>query len=673
MKWYAGVGVAAAALLFAACAESPTATQQGAKRLTAPVAVVIPGQISQSNVSGACQEGEWHWIINGLADESLAPDHITVYWDGGVTQDVPLEKFTGGTAHYTLVVVADPLRPNIPVASGTELEAPYATAILAPGTVYNRFNLSHQPCDGGGEPQGASIVTTVHDPSHVEISNASPAALGVIAHDTAVVSSTPAGGTIPAGSTVTFFFWKNNTCTGTPESGPDEKAISGTAPTGVASSTQGPLGAGEYSFKAYFNSGNLEEMNDSEGECEPFKVNKGSLHISTTPHDAAHNAITAPVALGSIVHDRALVTGEVTGIPKAAVQFTLYTNGICENPGTSVANLGADNGPGTGERSASTAALGAGSYSYLAVQPSDDNYTVTDDTGCEPFTVSKGTLHISTDIHLDPGHTTVTSVTSGSSVHDRATVTGEVAAIPKAAVTFTFYLNSTCDGAGSSVANTGADNGAGTGVRSASKGPLAAGAYAFHATQPSDANYDVVDDTPCEPLTVIQLGKTMGYWGNTNGIARIVAAGGYGNNGKAIGRGSLIDTQAEAAKVFPNTLNACGKGTPSIFTVGAATATKDCTVATGINTGTLNTNSAQTLALAYNIGLVSGFTGQTLGALGCGAYAAAAGLTSASTVNDTFTAAVALIDKSYSGAVGATTQTQLGNMNLLLNCLNREA
>jgi hypothetical protein len=123
-------------------------------------------------------------------------------------------------------------------------------------------------------------------------------------------------------------------------------------------------------------------------------------------------------------------------------------------------------------------------------------------------------------------------------------------------------------------------------------------------------------------------------------------------------------------KVLPNTLNACGKGSPFIYTVGAQTANAGCTLATGINVGTFNTNAAQTLALGYNIKLVANYTGQTIGALVCSAYVNA-GLTAASTVNDAFNTAVGLVNTSAAG--GTTTQGQLGAMNQLLGCLNREA
>jgi hypothetical protein len=126
---------------------------------------------------------------------------------------------------------------------------------------------------------------------------------------------------------------------------------------------------------------------------------------------------------------------------------------------------------------------------------------------------------------------------------------------------------------------------------------------------------------------------------------------------------------------LPNQLNACGKGTPFIFTVGAQTAAADCTLATGVNKNTLNTASAQTLALGYNIKLVTatnGFQGNyganTIGTLGCSPVGS---LSTSSTVQQAFDYGVSLINGSAAG--GTTTQAQLGAWNTLAGCLNREA
>jgi hypothetical protein len=199
---------------------------------------------------------------------------------------------------------------------------------------------------------------------------------------------------------------------------------------------------------------------------------------------------------------------------------------------------------------------------------------------------------------------------------------------------------------------------------------LSSGAYSYLATYNGSAD-DKASTGVCEPFAVRTPGKTMGFWGNKNGQARIVAAGGYAANAVMLGRGSNIDTSAESLKVLPSSLNACGKGTPQIFSVGGSTSSASCTVASGVNVNSLNTLASQTLALGYNLNpaLLPGFAGQALGGMGCSV--AGTSLNAASTVTDAFAAAVALINGSAAG--GSTTQAQIGAMNSLLGCVNSEA
>ena len=85
--------------------------------------------------------------------------------------------------------------------------------------------------------------------------------------------------------------------------------------------------------------------------------------------------------------------------------------------------------------------------------------------------------------------------------------------------------------------------------------------------------------------------------------------------------------------------------------------------------GAFNTNGSQLLAISYNIIFVGNYPGQTIGNLGCGAYVTA-GLSTSSTVENARDAAKALVDQSSTG--GTTTQSNIGAMNQLLGCLNRE-
>src|SRR6185295_7514618 len=189
---------------------------------------------------------------------------------------------------------------------------------------------------------------------------------------------------------------------------------------------------------------------------------------------------------------------------------------------------------------------------------------------------------IGTKIH-DASHAQITegsSIALGSVVHDTAQVGGSVGSFtPTGAVTFTFYSGADCT-SGSSIATANAVDSSSGDPRSVDTSALPVGQYGFKATVASNANYDGATSA-CEPFSVASIGKTMGYWGNKNGIARIQANGGYAANSVALGRGAVIDTKDEALKVLPNTLNACGKGSPIIFS--DQTATHDCSVATGIN------------------------------------------------------------------------------------------
>ena len=90
--------------------------------------------------------------------------------------------------------------------------------------------------------------------------------------------------------------------------------------------------------------------------------------------------------------------------------------------------------------SAATAALTAGSYSYIAVYSGDSNYTgstrrrrAADD--------QPGTRAVSTAID-DAGGGTVTGVL-GESVNDTATVTGTPGFTPTGTVTYDFYNTAT--------------------------------------------------------------------------------------------------------------------------------------------------------------------------------------------------------------------------------------
>ena len=92
-------------------------------------------------------------------------------------------------------------------------------------------------------------------------------------------------------------------------------------------------------------------------------------------------------------------------------------------------------GNGSVPNSATTAALTAGSYSFIGVYSGDSNYSGY--TGAvEPLTINKGSSSVSTTIHDSAGG--AVTDTLGEKVYDTATVTG-TPFTPTGTVTYYFY------------------------------------------------------------------------------------------------------------------------------------------------------------------------------------------------------------------------------------------
>ncbi len=89
-----------------------------------------------------CNDKEWHFVITQIDDKDNAPDSIYVEWGNGDSENVPLDKFTGGTAHYT-------------TTSNLDSPVVYAEADIY-GDWSGQFNLSHGPCDFGDDDDNAN-------------------------------------------------------------------------------------------------------------------------------------------------------------------------------------------------------------------------------------------------------------------------------------------------------------------------------------------------------------------------------------------------------------------------------------------------------------------------------------------------------------------------------------
>ena len=241
--------------------------------------------------------------------------------------------------------------------------------------------------------------------------------LGSAFHDKATVTSTDS---FTITGTVTYEFFTNDQCDGTPESQRDSQRrhrilLDGRAPAGRLQLPGELRGDANHA--------------GATADCEPFHVAKADTSTATEVHlDGDHTDVTGETKpLGSAFHDKASVTATnnaftITG----TVTYEFFTNDTCDGSpvGSEAVSVGSE--------SSSTGPLAAGSYSFRATYNGDSNYNGSAESGCEPFHVAKADTSTATEVHLDGNHADVTGETKplGSAFHDQATVSGEQAGFP---------------------------------------------------------------------------------------------------------------------------------------------------------------------------------------------------------------------------------------------------
>ncbi len=435
----------------------------------------------------------------------------------------------------------------------------------------------------------SEIVTEVHDADHNDITGLA-VDLGSIVHDSATLSWNPPSAEVPAGSTVTFYFFVGvpdtlePPCTADPATAADFVAFvldgSETTPYTIEDALQqGPLGAGDYFYFAQFVSADTDVMTNATSVCEPFTVNKGDTETVTTvvrDDTGAPVAIGGSVPLGTSVHDTATVGPKVDDISLAGqLTYNFYENGDCDGPAAWSETVAVD-ADGVAADSSSTGPLTAGDYSFNAEYLGNDDYNASGLSDCEPFTVEKGDTETVTTVVRDDTGADVPiggEVPIGTSVHDTAVVGPKVGDISLAALdglTYYFYTNGTCTGPAlwSDTVDVDADGIAGD---SMSTGSLASGNYSFNAEYFGNDNYNASGLSACEPFSVFNAPLTPGYW--KNHLAPISATCKSRDGCSANGpwtiqylpqslNGYVVNTTAQATAVW-NKMNCSNTGSAS--------------------------------------------------------------------------------------------------------------
>jgi hypothetical protein len=292
-------------------------------------------------------------------------------------------------------------------------------------------------------------------------------------------SATLSGAYNPTG-TITFTLYKGTTLVDT-ETATVNSDGTYTTPTGYTLPTVGTV-TGTYQWDAtYSGDSNNNSVSDNNNANEQVTVNKAASATSTAIDDAATNG--APTgALGESVYDTATVVGNPI-TPTGTLTYYFYDTaspiyGSTTPASTQVVTLVG----GAVPNSSPSAALTAGSYSYIGVYSGDGNYNGF--VGAvEPLTINKGTLTLSTTID-DAATNGTPSGALGESVYDTSVLNGSQPFPFTGTVTYTFNGNS-----------------AGSGAQSTTEGPLAAAGYTFEASSTGDSNYNVIASSS-ESLTI---------------------------------------------------------------------------------------------------------------------------------------------------------------------------
>jgi uncharacterized repeat protein (TIGR01451 family) len=250
------------------------------------------------------------------------------------------------------------------------------------------------------------------------------------------------------------------------------------------------------------------------------RFNTCSTGTNSTPMSGGVSVSGSSVLPGTQVTDQAVITGTaLVGTPPAptgSVSFFLcgpqgtQVLALCPTGGTSVGsvNLSGLTNPAT-VTSPPVAPTAPGWYCFRSVYSGDANYPDGSfDSGLnECFQVMKATPTVTTDIHAGSGAndtagaSPITSAAIGSTVHDKATVSGS-AGTPAGTVTFTVYSgNTVCSGTGASA---GTITLAGGIAHPSSDATVPVGGLSYKAHYNGSTLYDEADG-PCESLTATRL------------------------------------------------------------------------------------------------------------------------------------------------------------------------
>jgi hypothetical protein len=420
---------------------------------------------------------DWHFVANQVSDANTM--HLTATFQ------------TAGTVEQTGYVQGNNIAWEIITPTADTLIAPDPTTdVVGSG----EFNLSHTSANPIVQ-HDSSISTVIHQGATDEGGPfIGDLPLGSYVHDSATVTVQD-GAAIPDNSKVEFTFTGGYSATyDVPASGVVDMAL-----------PKGPLHAGDYAYSAQFISGDTSLVKSSALETpERLHVNKGQLEISTVIHDVTHQDITgASVALGSTIHDTAILAHKVADFAVPAITFAMNGSDVAsvDKPEAGIDAQTVDQGP-----------LHAGTYDFVASVGSNADYDGVTVATPERVTVRKGDLVLSTKVLNAAGRdVTGQDILVGAIVHDQLFYTGQVGDFaPTGTVAYTLSSDKGASAGPEQVA---------LGLASLPYTVASWGKYQYVAVYSGDSDYNGAALGP-EPFVAYRAAfVSPGFWKSTNGLA----------------------------------------------------------------------------------------------------------------------------------------------------------
>jgi hypothetical protein len=230
------------------------------------------------------------------------------------------------------------------------------------------------------------------------------------------ISAVSGGGPAPTGS-VTYNFYGNGTCSGSPAGASTVTMVSGSVPN---SSTFGPLSAGTYSFLANYSGDS--NYNGSTSGCASFRVSPAPTSINVTnvsPSSEAYGQ-DAPITI------TAVLSWSGGGVAPTASNVAFTGNGLNGSYGTTGCSAPSGNTITCTGTYAPTAVDVVGSYTEVAIFGGDSNYQLSESPQNNNFSITQA--NTSASVSLSGG---TNPSTYGSSVTFQAVVAGEYGEIAR--------------------------------------------------------------------------------------------------------------------------------------------------------------------------------------------------------------------------------------------------